>query len=176
MRLARLATAVLTLLMLGACGDDVGRSAVWSDGTGPEASSAPGAQSASIPTKYDEEADATADIDAALEASKRDGKPVLLNFGANWCPDGRELGRLYQKPAVTRLLQADYHLVLVDLGEFDKNLDIAARYVNLRTSGVPALAVVREGLTVYASNQGQFAIARTMKAPRLRAFLKRWAA
>ncbi len=178
MRLAavRLATLALTATMLAGCGSQASRSDAWASSSAPGAVFKTEAEASPIPTEYDEEADATADINAALDASKRDGKEVLLEFGADWCPDSRGLGLLFQQPAMTRLLTSDYHLVLVNVGELDTNLDVAARYVDLRTSGLPALAVVRNGRTVYASDKGQFAIARTMKAPQLRAFLKRWAA
>ena len=162
-------TIALTLVTAAACGS--------SGGAGPTAKAGPASepQTASpsaapvgtqpIPTEYDEKADAAADVDAALAASRRDGKPVLLDFGGDWCPDCRVLAQLYHRPAVARQLTEDYHLVLVDVGEFDTNLDLAADYVDLHTSGVPALAVVRGGRTLYASNKGEFASARSMKAP-----------
>jgi thiol:disulfide interchange protein len=145
----------------------------------PHASSSPSATAsagAPIPTQYDEQADPVRDITAALTASRADGKDVLIDFGADWCPDCRVLDRLYHQPQVTRAIDDDFHLVLVDVGEFDSNIDVARRWgVDLRRSGIPALVVVRDGKVSFASNRGEFANARNMKAPSLLAFLHRWA-
>jgi thiol:disulfide interchange protein len=164
---------VLASTLLAGCGsttDEAPRAA--SPSTPTPTSAAPATP---IPREYDEQADARADIRAALAASEQDGKPVLLDFGADWCPDCRVLEKLYRSPTVRSDLTSAYHLVLVDVGEFDTNLDVAADYVDLRKSGIPALAVVRDGRTVYASNRGQFANARTMQAPEVKKFLRQWA-
>jgi thiol-disulfide isomerase/thioredoxin len=176
---------VLASLLVG-CGsskDDTPRAAAPSTPTptraSPTTATTPPSPSATpatpIPREYDEKADARADIRTALAASKQDGKPVLLDFGADWCPDCRVLEKLYRSPAVRSDLTSAYHLVLVNVGEFDTNLGLAAHYIDLRKSGIPALAVVRDGRTVYASNRGQFADARTMQAPEVKKFLRTWA-
>jgi hypothetical protein len=63
--------------------------------------------------------------------------PGCGDFGADWCPDCVVLGTTFIRPATAKLLSG-YHVVRVDVGEFDHNLDIAAPYVNLRSSGIPA--------------------------------------
>lgn len=125
---------------------------------------------------YDPHADAAAEIKAALKAAKKDGRPVLVDFGADWCLDCRVLSARFQDPGPSATL-ARYHVVTVDVGEFDHNLDVAARYVNLRTSGIPALAVLdpASGRTKVATDRGEFANARTMSADQVEQFLKRWA-
>jgi thiol:disulfide interchange protein len=42
---------------------------------------------AALPRPYNEQADPAQDIAAALKQAKADDKLVLLDFGANWCPD-----------------------------------------------------------------------------------------
>ncbi|MFE3638036.1 thioredoxin family protein [Streptomyces cellostaticus] len=125
---------------------------------------------------YDAHAHAAADIEAALAAAKKDGRPVLIDFGADWCLDCRVLGARFEEPGPSAAL-AKYHVVSVDVGEFDRNLDVAGRYVNLRTSGIPALAVLdpASGRTKTATNRGEFADARTMSADQVEEFLRRWA-
>ncbi|MEU1600428.1 thioredoxin family protein [Streptomyces sp. NPDC005708] len=144
-------------------------------------SAAPATSSASpVPVKpahgYDPHAHAAAGITAALTAAKKDGRPVLIDFGADWCMDCRVLGARFLEPGPAAIL-AKYHVVTVDVGEFDRNLDIAARYVNLQTSGIPALVVLdpASGRIKVATNQGEFANARTMSADQVKEFLKRWA-
>ncbi|TFV34474.1 thioredoxin family protein [Streptomyces sp. T1317-0309] len=102
--------------------------------------------------------------------------PVLVDFGADWCPDCRVLDARFEEPGPATML-AKYHVVTVDVGEFDRNLDIAERYVNLQTSGIPALVVLdpASGRIKVATNRGEFANARTMSPGQVEEFLKRWA-
>ncbi|GAA3834159.1 thioredoxin family protein [Streptomyces chiangmaiensis] len=143
-------------------------------------SSAPSTPTASSESEkpahgYDPQANATADITAALEAAKKDGRPVLVDFGADWCLDCRVLGARFAEPGPSAML-AKYHVVTVDVGEFDRNLDVAERYVNLQTSGIPALVVLdpASGRIKVATNRGEFAQARSMSAAQVEEFLKRW--
>ncbi|MGW5351385.1 thioredoxin family protein [Streptomyces sp. NPDC004031] len=127
------------------------------------------------PEGYDPARDAAADIAAAKRAAAKDGRPVLLDFGADWCPDCVVLGKVFTRPATAELLTG-YHVVRVDVGEFDHNLDLAARYIDLRTSGIPALTVLNPaGHIRVATNAGEFADARSMPESQVDAFLKKWA-
>src|SRR6187397_1421987 len=65
--------------------------------------------------------DSAADIAAALRAAKQDGKHVLLDFGADWCPDCRVLGKLFEDPTVAPVAEASFHVVHIDVGRRDKN-------------------------------------------------------
>lgn len=142
--------------------------------TTPEPTTAPPAAARDEPQGYDPARDAAADIAAAKRASAKDGRPVLLDFGADWCPDCVVLGRTFTRPATAELLTG-YHVVRVDVGEFDHNLDIAAHYVDLRTSGIPALAVTDStGRLRVATDGGEFSNARSMPESQVDAFLKKW--
>lgn len=125
---------------------------------------------------YDATRDARADIRAALARAARDHREVLLDFGANWCPDCRSLDVLFRSARVEPVLTENYVVVSVDVGEFDHNIGLADQYVSLQTSGIPALAVLNpDGTKRTATDDGSFADARTMKADEVRAFLSRWA-
>ncbi|MBM9507837.1 thioredoxin family protein [Actinacidiphila acididurans] len=135
----------------------------------------PSATASVRPDGYDPTRDAAADIAAAQRAAAKDGRPVLIDFGADWCPDCVVLGRTFTQPGTAELL-SKYHVVKVDVGQFDHNLAVVRRYVNLNTSGIPALAVVdSRGRTEVATNRGEFANARSMPAAQVNAFLSRWA-
>lgn len=185
-RAVRIAAAVAAAgIVTAGCGGSGSPSGAGPDAGTPKASaatvtSAPASPAGAetrpaAPGGYDPARNASADIAAAKAASAKDGKPVLLDFGANWCPDCVVLGRTFTRPATAALL-ADYHVVRVDVGQFDHNVSLASRYVDLRTSGIPALAVVdARGRLQIATNQGQFANARSMPEASVDAFLKRWA-
>ncbi|MGW4896799.1 thioredoxin family protein [Kitasatospora sp. NPDC004240] len=131
---------------------------------------------AAAPGSYDPSRDAAADIASALARSATDSRPVLLDFGADWCPDCRTIEKLYHSPDIEAILRAKYRVVSVDVGRFDHNLDVAARYVDLRRSGIPALVVLGpDGAVRTASNDGRFSSARTLNAAQLANYLSHWA-
>ena len=100
------------------------------------------AQAAPLP--YDEAADARADLERALTAAKSEQKPVLVIFGANWCPDCRALDRALTSGKNAELVGREFKVVKVDVGQFDRNLDIAARYGNPIKKGIPAEQLLAE--------------------------------
>jgi thiol-disulfide isomerase/thioredoxin len=184
-RISVLAVAAAgALVLLAGCGGDspggqVGQAAAPatpSATSGSPATSAPGRPGGPV-RLYDPGRNAAADIAAALVQARRDRRQVLVDFGADWCPDCVVLHSLFGSPEVRPLLQQHYHLVAVDVGEFDHNVAVAARYVDLRRSGIPALVVLApSGRVRFATNDGSFANARSMTGPQVRAFLARWAA
>lgn len=130
-----------------------------------------------VPDHYDAARDPAADLKTALALAASDGKEVLIDFGADWCPDCQVLDKLFHSDPTMSLLRRDFHVVVVDVGQFDRNLDFAATYVDLQTSGIPALVVLTPSGTVrVATNDGSFANARTMDNDQVDAFLTRWAA
>ncbi|HVJ51368.1 MAG TPA: thioredoxin family protein [Aliidongia sp.] len=92
---------------------------------------------------YDENEDAGAAIAAAQRAAQIQGKKVLVTFGANWCPDCRALGGALALSGVRKWVDAHYVLVEVDVGRFDKNLDLASRLgLDIKGNGIPETAVL----------------------------------
>jgi len=135
----------------------------------------PAVSPAAVPDSYDPTANSAAAIAAALAASRADGRPVLLDFGSSWCDDCRALSALVETPGVQLVLSRNYHLVTVDVGHYDTNMQLAAGYVRLTDSGIPALALLApDGTPRHASNDGQFADARALTADQLADTLVDW--
>ena len=68
---------------------------------------------------------------------------LLIDLGGNWCLDCRILAGTIDLPEVNAFVRRHYELVTVDVGRFDKNLDVPAHYgITGRLAGVPALLVV----------------------------------
>lgn len=96
-----------------------------------------------LPLPYNEQADAQAAVAAARARAKRAGKLLLIDLGGNWCLDCRLLAGTMELPELRRFLAAKYEVVTVDVGRFDKNLAIPARYgLKERLKGVPSVLVV----------------------------------
>jgi thioredoxin 1 len=104
---------------------------------------------ANLPSAYDERAEATRDIAAALEQASARRKLVLLVFGANWCADCRAFEAEMTEPDFGSALAENYVVVKVDVGRFKKNLDVVAKYGATIRRGIPAAAIVSaEGRTL----------------------------
>ncbi|KAB8180853.1 thioredoxin family protein [Microbispora catharanthi] len=181
-RIGPAAAIGIALLLTGCANKDTSTATASAPATSSSASSSsatptPSAAAAdTIPDHYDPARDPAADLKTALTLAASDGKKVLIDFGADWCPDCKVLDKLFQSKQTKPLLQRNYHLVAVDVGEFDRNLDFAAKYVKLETSGIPALVVLAPGGRVLVhTNDGSFANARTMNSHQVNAFLTRWA-
>ena len=126
---------------------------------------------------YDGAAVPQADIEAALASARQDGKRVLLDFGANWCPDCLVLSRLFEDPTVNAYIQDHFYTVKIDVGNWDKNLDVVQKYGNPIKKGIPAVVVLTPGGEILATtDDGALANARTASAADIMGFLKIWAA
>jgi thiol:disulfide interchange protein len=99
----------------------------------------------------------------------------MLVFGANWCYDCHVLDRALHEGPAGKLMKESFLLVHVDIGEADKNLDLAKKYKTPLDKGVPAVAILgSDGGLLYSSGDGEFEAARKMMKRDLVAFLNQW--
>lgn len=110
---------------------------------------------------YDAERDAHAEMDAAFARAQADGKRVLASFGGNWCPDCRILAGMMQIPQFAAFLDAHYEVVKIDVGRYDRNMDVAARFGFADLDGVPTIAIATaDGRIVNAGTAAEWRTAR----------------
>lgn len=96
-----------------------------------------------LPYPYDENANADRQVDAALAEARAQHKLAFIDLGGNWCGDCRVLASLMQLPEIKAFVHAHYVAVEVDVGRFNKNLQIPARWgITQRLEGVPAVLIV----------------------------------
>jgi len=123
---------------------------------------------------YNETADAKADIKAALTQASAQHTPVIVVFGANWCGDCKMLEAAMKHGASAPLLAKDFKIVKVNVGRFDKNVDVAKSYGVPLGKGIPAVAILSDDNKVlYATREGELADARRMGDDGVYQFLKR---
>lgn len=119
--------------------------------------------------------DAHAEIQQALALAAKQHKNVIVVFGANWCYDCHVLDLAFHRPDLAAVLQPNYEVVHVDVGEGDKNQDIMQQYHVPMKKGIPALAVLdSKGKLLYSQQGGEFEKARSLAPQDLLAFLKKW--
>ena len=91
---------------------------------------------------YDENANANKAVAAAFERAKKSHKRVLIDLGGNWCVDCVVLANFVEQPSVKKFVAAHYEWVAVDVGRFDRNLQVPARFgLTNRLTGVPTIIV-----------------------------------
>jgi thioredoxin 1 len=111
---------------------------------------------------YDEAADAKAQIAAALHEAAVAKEPVLLIFGANWCPDCRALDHAL-KTGRNAELMSKFKIVKVDVGHFDHNVDVSTAYGDATKKGIPSAVIVSpDNKVLFMTRAGELANAREM--------------
>ena len=131
---------------------------------------------------YDESADVRLEIEKTIAEARADGKRILLVFGANWCPECIVLDARFHEPPAQPIVDANFHVVHVDIGGGDdfldgspyKNGEVAKKYVIPLGNGVPAVAVLdRDGRLLYSQRDGEWA-PEGLSPEAIVEFLNRW--
>jgi len=128
---------------------------------------------------YDTNANAPAAVDAAFARAKKSGKRVLIDLGGNWCGDCIVLDNLMQLPELKKFLDAHFEIVIVDVGRFDKNLQITDRFGvtdEMKNGGVPSIIVAdADGKIIDRGHVAALEDARHMSPQALADWLAQWA-
>jgi len=124
---------------------------------------------------YPAEADAEKEIVEALQTAARTHKRVLLIFGGNWCYDCHVLDEAFHLPEIAPTLNRNFVVAHIDIGEYNKNLDIAKKYEVPVEKGVPAAAVLEpDGKLVFTQKNKEFEKAQSLAPEDILAFLNKW--
>jgi thiol:disulfide interchange protein len=119
--------------------------------------------------------DAHAEIKHALQLAAKGHKGVLVVFGANWCYDCHVLDLAFLRTDIAGVLQQNFEVVHVDVGEGDKNQDLMAEYQVPMKRGIPAVAVLdSDGKLLYSQKGGEFEKARALAPEDVLQFLNKW--
>jgi hypothetical protein len=93
------------------------------------------------PDPYDSRQKADAAIAAAQARAKKAGKLLLIDMGGNWCADCIVLSAVMQLPQARAFIDQHFEVITVDVGQFDKNLQVPARF-NIQMKAVPCVVVL----------------------------------
>ncbi|MEO5492723.1 MAG: thioredoxin family protein [Sphingomonas sp.] len=85
------------------------------------------------------------DVAAAMARASANGHRIILVFGANWCHDSRTLAGWFATPRFREMLAGKYEIVWIDVGQKDKNLDLARRFGLNGIMGTPTVLIVDAG-------------------------------
>ena len=127
------------------------------------------------PNLYRADLNAQQEIKQAISEAVKEKKRVLLVFGANWCGDCYALDYGFHQPRIEPLLDGNFKVAHIDVGRYDRNLDLAKKYKVDLEKGIPSLAVLSpQGSVLYST--AQFERARLMSEEDLIQFLNTWKA
>jgi thiol-disulfide isomerase/thioredoxin len=126
---------------------------------------------------FDENANADAAVANAFARAKAERKRVLIDLGGNWCADCRILAGVMELPEVQQFLDAHYIVVSVDVGRFNRNLQIPARFgITQRLEGVPSVLIATpDGTLLDGGHIAALADARSMTPQAIADWLAQWA-
>jgi hypothetical protein len=82
------------------------------------------------------------DIADAMVRAKANGHRVILVFGANWCHDSRALAGWFATPRFAAMLAPRYEIAWIDVGQKDRNLDLARRFGLDGIKGTPTVLML----------------------------------
>jgi thiol:disulfide interchange protein len=124
---------------------------------------------------YPANADAKAEIAEAVANAAKTHRRVILVFGGNWCYDCHVLDATFRSKTFAQLVNANYHVIHINVGNYDANLDLADKYQIPLKKGVPSLAILDpDGKLVVSQKQGEFESTVRIGPEDVLEFLKKW--
>lgn len=124
---------------------------------------------------YSDTADAHADIAHALRTAAEQHKRVIVDFGGNWCGDCQVLDIYFHQQPNLPILEKNFELVHVNIGHYDKNLDIVEKYDIPIKHGVPLLMVLdAHGRVLFVQRNREFEKMQMVTPASVNDFLTQW--
>lgn len=117
-----------------------------------------------LPLPYDEKVVDSLQLDEFIDLSISIGKQPVVIFGGNWCPDCRILEGTLAMPTIKKFLQQHYQVIHIDIGRYDRNMDLMD-HLNIESKkGVPRVVILDlEKNIMNSSTSSEWTTARDRK-------------
>ena len=117
-----------------------------------------------LPLPYDEKVVDSLQLDEFIDLSISKGKQPVVIFGGNWCPDCRILEGTLAMPTIKKFLQQHYQVMHIDIGRYDRNMDLM-EHLNIESKkGVPRVVILDlEKNIMNSSTSSEWTTARDRK-------------
>ena len=117
-----------------------------------------------LPLPYDEKVVDSLQLDEFIDLSISKGKQPVVIFGGNWCPDCRILEGTLAMPTIKKFLQKHYQVMHIDIGRYDRNMELMD-HLNIESKkGVPRVVILDlEKNIVNSSTSSEWTTARDRK-------------
>ena len=80
-------------------------------------------------------------VDEALSDAALAQKHAIIVMGADWCHDSRALAGWFQTPRFETMLSENFVVRYIDVGQKDRNIDVAQRFGLENIVGTPTIIV-----------------------------------
>lgn len=94
-----------------------------------------------LPLPYNEKEFSEDQIEKFIITTINNDKQPIIIFGANWCPDCRILEGTFELPTIKSFLKKYFNILHVDVGRYDKNMDLLGYFNIPLEEGVPRVLV-----------------------------------
>lgn len=132
-------------------------------------------QPASVSADIYPAVDAHDELRQVLARAQKGHKNILVVFGADWCYDCHVLEKALHRRDVAAVLDPNYEVINIDVGEGDKNQDLMSQFQVPMQRGIPAIAILdSHGNLIYSQKNGEWERARGLDPRDLIALLGRW--
>ena len=117
-----------------------------------------------LPLPYDEKVVDSLQLDEFIDLSISRGKQPVVIFGGNWCPDCRILEGTLAMPTIKKFLQQHYQVMHIDIGRYDRNMDLMDHLKIESKKGVPRVVILDlEKNIMNSSTSSEWTTARDRK-------------
>jgi len=104
------------------------------------------------------------ELDVALKNARAAHKSLMVEFGADWCSDCEQLARDLQHEPIKNCLRERFNVFKVDVGEFNRNLDVASGLgIDIKNGVIPTAVFFPPATTVHSTKVGTHEILSFLK-------------
>jgi len=112
-------------------------------------------------------------VEDAHKKAQAENKFLMIEFGANWCSDCMALARNMEQGQTRNYIRDHFIVLKVDVGQFNRNLDIAKSLGVDLNKGIPtAVFFAPDGKRVGATNKGELEPSAKYGTQQIYGFLK----
>jgi len=125
---------------------------------------------------YNPEADAKADISAAVKKASKEGKHVFLQIGGNWCPWCVKFHRFVDSdPEIKKYVEENFEVVKVNYDQKNKNEAVLADLGFPQRFGFPVFVVLDgKGNRIHTQNSAFLEKDKSYDRELVLQFFKHW--
>lgn len=125
---------------------------------------------------YNPNADAKAEIAAAINKAKQENKHVFIQIGGNWCPWCVKLHNFMNADStISEILTKNYVVVKVNYSKENKNLDVLEELEKPQRFGFPVLVILNSnGNRIHTQDSGLLESGDGYDRKKVLNFLKNW--
>ena len=125
---------------------------------------------------YDEEADAMAQIDQALEEARESGRFVICQVGGNWCPWCLRFAKfITDDEEIANVVKENFVYIHVNTSKANKNKEALRRLGNPGRFGYPVLVILDdEGRVMHIQNSAYLEEGKSYNQKKVLQFFQNW--